>query len=186
MSLFRSLACILLALPVAAVGADSYAIDPEHTYPSLEFDHLGLSTWRAKFNKSAGRVTLDRAARTGSVEVVVYVESIDFGNRKMNEVALTADWLDFDHFPTMAYRGRVVFTGEAPTSVDGQLTLLGVSKPLALQINRFKCMPHPLLRKEMCGADAEGELDRTEFGMKQYPQGKQIHLRIQVEALKEN
>lgn len=174
------------ATPVLA-AADNYTIDVDHTFPSLEFSHMGLSVWRGKFNKTTGKVTLDRAAKTGSVDIQTDVASIDFGHNKMNEHALNADWLNATKYPTMTYKGPIVFKGDMPVSVDGQLTLRGVTKPVKLAINSFKCMPHPMLKKEVCGADAEGDLNRADFGMAQYTDngmGK-IHLRIQVEALKD-
>ena len=180
-------AAIASASAVAVAASDSYTVDPEHTYPSLEFSHMGISVWRGKFNKTIGKVTLDRAARTGSAEIRVYTASIDFGHPNMKEFALAVDWLNVEKFPTMAYKGDIKFFGDTPSSVDGQLTLLGVTKSLTLKINSFKCVPHPLLRKEICGADAEGDLNRADFGMKLYSEGEagKIHLRIQVEAMKD-
>jgi polyisoprenoid-binding protein YceI len=182
-------------LPLAMAGAaatalsapESYTIDPEHTYPALEFSHMGLSIWRGRFNKSSGKVFLDRAAKTGTAEVRVETSSIDFGHPKMKEFAITPDWLNVEKFPAMTYRGVLRFKGDTPDSVDGGLTLLGVTRPLTLRINSFKCMPHPMLKKEVCGADAEGDLNRAAFGMSLYSEGDagKIHLRIQVEALKD-
>lgn len=172
----------------AAAAADNYTIDPAHTYPSLEFSHMGLSIWRGKFNETAGKVVLDRAARTGSAEIAVDTASIDFGLDAINEHAVTADWLDVEKFPTMTYRGVIKFEGDTPASVDGQLTLRGVSRPLKLKINSFKCIEHPIFKKEVCGADVEGELNRADFGMTKYAEGEagKVRLRIQVEALKES
>jgi polyisoprenoid-binding protein YceI len=181
-----SLAVAGISLPAAASPA-SYTVDPDHTYPSLEMSHMGLSIWRGKFNKTSGKVTLDRAVRTGSAEIVVDTASIDWGHDKMNEFARSADWLNVEKFPTMTYRGALKFKADTPVSVDGNLTLLGTTHPLKLKINSFKCMPHPLFKKEVCGADAEGDLDRADFGMSKYSEGGagRIHLRIQVEALKD-
>ena len=180
---------VLLAgstLPAAA-AADSYTVDPNHTYPSLEMSHMGLSVWRGKFNRTTGKVLLDRAAKSGSAEIEVSTASIDFGLDKMNEAASSADWLNVQKYPTMTYKGALKFQGDAPAAVDGQLTLLGVTRPVALRINTFKCVPHPMLKREVCGADAEGDLDRADFGLTQYSQGGmgKIHLRIQVEAIKD-
>ncbi len=168
-------------------AADNYTIDPEHTYPSFEMPHMGISVWRGKFNKSSGKLMLDRATKTGSTEVQVSSASIDFGHDKMYEFAVTKDWLNIEKFPVMTYKGALKFTGDTPTAVAGALTLLGVTKPVNLKINSFKCMEHPMLKKEVCGADAEGDLDRADFGMSQYSEGGmgKIHLRIQVEAIKE-
>jgi len=175
-----------VSVPVLAM-AENFTVDPDHTYPSLEFSHMGISVWRGKFNKTTGKITLDRAARTGSADIQVDVTSIDFGLDKMNQHALTADWLNAGKFPTMSYKGAIRFEGDMPVAVDGQLTLLGVTKPLTLKINSFNCIAHPLYKKKVCGADAEGDLNRADFGMTKYSEGEagKVHLRIQVEALKD-
>ena len=174
------------AAPAPAPGR--YKLESEHTFPSLEFPHMGLSIWRGKFNRTTGTATLDRAAKAGSVTVNVDTASIDFGLNSINEYALRPEWLNTAKFPTMSYSGTLVFAGDQPVAVDGQLTLLGVTRPLRLTINSFKCIEHPFYKKEACGADAEGELDRAEFGMKQYTEdgAGRIRLRIQVEAVKED
>ena len=182
-----ALALLALAAAPAAAAPQRYAIDPDHTYPSLEFPHMGISTWRGKFTRTRGSVMLDREARTGTVDVTIEADSIDFGHRTMNQVALSAEWLNVAAHPTMRYEGTLRFEGDRPASIDGKLTLLGVTKPVPLRIESFRCIRHPLLRREVCGADASGALDRAEFGMTQLTAdgaGK-IALRIQVEALRE-
>ena len=171
----------------ASGAADTYTIDKDHTYPSFEFSHMGISVWRGKFGKTSGRVTLDRAARTGSVNILVNTASIDFGHKAMNEAAIGADWFNIEWHPTMSYQGALRFEGDAPVAVEGRLTLLGTTRAMNLKINSFKCIEHPMFKREVCGADAEGELNRADFGMKLYSDGGmgKIHLRIQVEALKD-
>jgi len=180
------LAATLAFAPVPSFCA-TYTIDKDHTHPSFEFSHMGISVWRGTFARSSGRVTLDREAHTGSVQVVVNTDSIDFAHKAMNEIAITADWLNIEWHPTMNYQGTLRFQGDAPVAVDGQLTLLGVTRPLVLKINSFKCIEHPLFKREVCGADAEGELNRADYGMKLYSGGEagKIRLHIQVEALKD-
>jgi len=182
-------AVVIAGASVAGLAnADNYTIESHHTYPSLEFTHMGLSTWRGKFNRTSGKVTLDRAARTGSTEITVDTSSIDFGHDKMNEFAVGEEWLNVGKYPVMTYKGVLQFRGDTPASVDGQLTLLGVTKPVRLNINSFVCIFHPYYKKEVCGADAEGDLNRADFGMTQYSEGEagKIHLRIQVEAIKDD
>jgi polyisoprenoid-binding protein YceI len=172
-----------------ALGAPvTYRIDPDHTYPSLEFPHMGISVWRGKFTRTRGRVVLDREARTGSVDVTVEAASIDFGHPAMNEAAIAPEWLNADMHPTLRYIGTVRFEGERPASVEGELTLMGVAKAVPLRIESFKCIRHPLFRREVCGADASGVLDRADFGMKQYTAdgAGRITLRIQVEAVRQD
>ncbi len=185
----RSLILAAAALAFATVPALSatYTLDKDHTHPSFEFSHMGISVWRGTFARSSGRVTLDREAHTGTVQVVVNTDSIDFAHKAMNEIAITADWLNIEWHPTMNYQGTLRFQGDTPVAVDGQLTLLGITRALVLKIDSFKCIQHPLFKKEVCGADAEGEFNRADYGMKLYSDGEagKIRLHIQVEALKD-
>jgi polyisoprenoid-binding protein YceI len=173
----------------AIAAPDNYTIDPTHTYPSIEFSHMGISVWRGKFNKTSGKISLDRAAKSGTVEVTIDISSINFGLAAMDEKARSDDFFDTAKFPTATYKGKLKFAGDKPKSVDGQITIRGITRPATLSINLFNCMPHPMLKKEVCGADAEGELNWSEYGMKmsQYGQGDagKVRLRIQVEAIKD-
>jgi polyisoprenoid-binding protein YceI len=180
------LACAAFALPAVA-APERYRIDPDHTYPSFEFAHMGISTWRGKFTRTRGTVDLDRAAASGAVDVTIEAASIDFGHRVMNEVAIGAEWLNADMNPTLRYVGTLRFEGDRPVTVEGNLTLLGVTRPVPLRIESFRCIRHPIFRREVCGADASGTFDRADFGMKQYTQdgAGRMTLRIQVEALHE-
>jgi len=184
------LAAVVACAALPAIAApDNYTVDPMHTYPSLEFSHMGLSVWRGKFNKTSGKISLDRAAKSGTVEITIDVSSINFGLAAMDEKARSDDFFDTEKFPTATYKGKIKFAGDKPKIVDGQITIRGVTRPATLNINLFNCMPHPMLKKEVCGADAEGELNWSEYGMKlsQYGQGDagKVRLRIQVEAIKD-
>jgi polyisoprenoid-binding protein YceI len=184
--------CLFGLLAVAAAlpaysAPETYVIDPEHTFPSLEMSHMGLSVWRGKFNRSRGEVSLDLAAHKGAVKVEVDTDSIDFGLDSMHEHAITADWLNVAKFPTMTFTGAMRFQGDKPVEVDGKLTLRGITKPLKLTINSFTCTEHFYYKKPVCGADAQATLDRADWGMSQYADngmGK-ILVRIQVEAFKD-
>jgi len=172
---------------VAAAAPVTYNVDPDHTYPSFEADHMGLSIWRGKFNKTSGKVTLDKAAGQGTVEVTIDAASIDFGHAKMNEVAQGPDLFDVAKYPLATYKGKFEgFANGAPSRVVGTLTMHGATRPVVLQLNSFKCMPHPLYKREVCGADALTVLNRDEFGMdagKPYGFSMDVTLRIQVEAI---
>lgn len=184
---------IVAALLVGAAvsvhaGGEHYIIDPAHTYPSIEFSHLGISLWRGKFEKTRGSITIDRAAKTGTVDVAVETASLDWGLEAMNEYSRKAEWFDVAKFPTAVYKGTLIFDGETPNAVEGRLTLKGITRRVRLDIDLFKCIPHPLLKKELCGADAAGELHWSDFGMQKYGEGDtdKVRLRIQVEALKQD
>ena len=172
----------------AAVAAPvSYTIDPDHTYPTFEADHMGgMSYWRGKINSSSGKIVLDKAAGTGSVEVTMDMKTIDFGNDALNAHAQTPDLFDTAKFPTATFTGKLAkFQNGSPTEVDGTLTLHGVTKPVTLKINSFMCKDHPMKKKEFCGADASATINRDDFGVdfgKQMGFKMGVTLRISVEA----
>ena len=177
-----------VALGGAASAAPvTYNIDPNHTYPSFEADHLGVSIWRGKFNNTAGQVALDKAAGQGTVEVTIDAASIDFGHDKLNAWAKGTDLLDVGKYPQATYKAKLDgFADGAPTRVAGDLTLHGITRPVELKINSFKCRPHPLLKRELCGVDALGTFKRDEFGLdagKPHGFKMDVTLRIQVEAI---
>ncbi|HEY8540022.1 MAG TPA: YceI family protein, partial [Steroidobacteraceae bacterium] len=127
-------------------------------------------------------------AQTGTVEITIDTSSIDFGHDKLNEHAKSSDMFDVAKYPTATYTGKLVnFKNDAPTEVDGTLELHGVKKPVKLTINKFTCKPHPMLKKEVCGADASAVINREDFGIsygKQFGFDMTVKLAIQVEALK--
>ena len=180
---------LLLAASGSAIAAAvTYQIDPDHTYPSFEADHMGgLSVWRGKFNHTRGTVTLDKTAGTGTVDVTVDIKSADFGLDALNRSAQGKDLFESSRYPQATYTGKLVdFVNGAPTRVAGKLTLHGITHPLDLKINSFKCMPHPMLKREVCGADALATFRRDAFGMnagKDYGFSMDVTLRIQVEAI---
>lgn len=151
----------LLAAPV------TYVIDPGHTFPAFEADHWGgRSIWRGKIEQSSGTVVLDREAQSGTVNVTMDMASINFGHEGMNTHAKAPDILDVEKFPTATYVGQLAnFKNGAPTAVNGTLTMHGVSKPVNLAINTFKCEPHIRTKREVCGADAVTTIQRDEFGV---------------------
>lgn len=183
---------LLLAMLVAASGQAmaapvSYEIDPMHTYPSFEADHMGISYWRGKFNKTSGTLILDKEGATGSVDVKIDIASVDFGLDAMTEQAVSPEFFDSAKYPQATYKGKLVdFVDGAPTRVVGDLTLHGVTRPVELKINGFKCIPHPMFKRDLCGADASAVFKRDEFGLsagKEYGFSMDVNLRIQMEAV---
>jgi len=187
---FKHLMIALLATASAGsamAAADTYNLDPTHTFPSFEADHMGMSVWRGKFNKTKGTVTLDRAAKTGSLDLVIEADSIDFGLDAMNAHAKKADMFNVEKFPEITYKSKSFkFNGEQLVEVDGELTLLGVTKPVKLTVDKFKCIMHPRYKREVCGADAKAEFKRSDFGLNfGLPAfSPEVKLAIQVEAIK--
>ena len=178
---------ITLATPAFAAPVN-YTIDANHTFPLFETDHLGFSTQRGRFNKTSGKIVLDVAARTGSVDVSIDAASIDMGFAKWNDNMRGEGFFNTAEFPTISFKAeRLVFDGDKPVSAEGSLTLLGVTKPVTLTLTRFHCAPHPLNKRETCGADIIARLKRSEFGMTKYipSVSDEVRLIIPVEAYKE-
>lgn len=175
----------------AMAAVDTYALDPNHTYPSFEADHFGgVSVWRGKFKKSNdGVVKIDRAAKTGTVEVTIDASSIDTGNDKLDKHLQTPEFFDVAKYPTAVYKGtQIKFDGDTPVEVIGTLTLHGVTKPLNLKIESFKCFINPMLKREVCGTESTATFDRADFGIdwgKAYGFSTKTVLNIQAEGVKQ-
>jgi len=182
------LAGALSLTAVSALAAPvTYKVDPAHTYPSFEADHMGgLSKWRGKFNSSSGTFSIDKDAKTGTVDITIETSSIDLGLEKLETHLKSPDFFDVEKYPTATYKGKFTkFQGDAPTEVQGELTLHGVTKPVTLKLNSFKCMSHPMKKKEFCGADASATINRKDFGMgwgENFGFKMETKLAIQVEA----
>ena len=182
------IATLAATLAAPAFAADTYSIDPGHTHPSFEISHFGWSTQRGRFDKVSGKLTLDRATKTGSADVTIDVASISTGVGKLDEHLKSEDFFNVAKYPTITFKSQKLnFTGDKPSSVDGELTLLGVTKPLTLTISGFQCAPNQFIKKDVCGADATGTIKRTEFGMTKYAPnlGDDVKLIINVEASKD-
>lgn len=180
---------LILGMASASAAETTYTLDPDHTHPSFEVDHFGgLSVWRGTFKKTTGTVQYDAAAKTGVVDVLIDTASIDFAQDKLNEHVSSPEMLDVARFPTAVYKGQFRdFSSNGPKTIVGELTLHGITKPVTLNINSFKCFEHPMLKKQVCGADAVGSFNRADFGVnygQQYGFKQDVLLRIQVEGIK--
>ncbi len=172
---------------MALAAPATYKVDSTHTFPSFEADHFGgMSVWRGKFNQTSGNITLDLAAKTGSVDITIDAASVDTGEDGLNKHLKGGDFFDVEKFPTATYKGKFTkFVDGKPTEVTGNLTLHGVTKPVTLTIRSFKCMPHPMKKKEFCGADVTTTINREDFGVsygKAFGFSMDVKLNIQVEA----
>lgn len=181
-------AMLLATLSSHSNAADSYNLLPSHTYPSFEADHWGgLSVWRGKFTKTSGNVVLDREARTGTLQVTIETASVDAGHVAMNAVLVSKRILDAEKYPTIVYQGTSMrFDGDVPVEVIGELTLNGVTRPLNLRIDSFKCMQSHLYKRQVCGVNALASFNRADFGVNvnlELGFKPEIKLAIQAEAL---
>jgi polyisoprenoid-binding protein YceI len=171
-----------------AIAADSYTLDSNHTFPSFEVNHFGYSIQRGRFNKTAGKITLDTTAKAGTADITIDATSVDTGLDKLEEHLRGEDFFNVARYPTIKFKSdKFTFEGDKVKSVSGNLTMLGVTKPVTLNAAYFNCAVHPMAKKPACGGDFIATLKRSEFGMRYAlpAVADDVTLRIQVEALKD-
>ncbi len=178
-------AAMLAAMP--AFAADTYTMDPEFTIPAFEVQHLGFTTQRGRFDKSEGKVVLDTAGRRGSVEFTVHTQSLDMGSPAWTLHVSSEGLFNVEKYPTMNFKSdRLIFEGDKVVAAEGQFTLLGVTKPLRVTVNRFGCAANPLNKKFMCAGDIAATIRRSDYGMTKYipTVSDEIKINVPVEAYK--
>ena len=159
-------ACAFVAMGNVA-AQEVYVLDANHTIPMYETTHLGFSVQRGTFNNVSGRVTLDRAAKKGAMDIVIATTSVVPTSPRLAAQMKGEDFFNVEKFPTMTYKSAdLEFDGDNLVGAKGELTLLGVTQPVALKISNFKCGPHPFNKRTMCGGEATTTIKRSEFGMK--------------------
>ena len=191
----KTFAKISTALTLAAAfsapafaAPETFTLDANHTYPRFSYSHLGFSTQQSRFNKTTGKVVLDKAAKTGSVDITIDTKSIDTGSDLFNEHIQAEDFLDTAKYPTATFKStKVTFDGDKPATIEGDLTLKGVTKKVTLTVTRFLAMPHPMQKKDAIGADAHTVVKRTDFNMGKYAPhvGDDVRIDIALEAVKQ-
>ena len=177
----------LATMPLNAVIAADYAIDPGHTYVSFAVNHLGFSTMRGKFDRQSGSMQFDPGAKKASVMIEIDATSIDTGHDKRDAHLQSPDFLNAVENPTITFKSTAVtWSGSVLATVTGDLTILGVSKPVTLTVTSMNCGPHPFSKKETCGFDATASIKRTDYGVNYgMPAiGEVLDLQIEVEAAK--
>ncbi len=166
---------------------EDYVIDPTHTYPNFAVSHLGFSTMYGRFDQTSGEFSIDREAKKGSVKITIDTATINTGLKKRDDHLRSPDFFNTVEFPTATYQATdIKFNGDDPEIIEGNLTLLGVTKPVTLTITSFKCGTNPMNNKAMCGVDITGQLKRSDFGMKYALPGvgDEIKLIISAEGYK--
>ena len=148
---------------------------------------MGFSTLQGRFDQTSGTITLDRAAKTGSVNISIETDSVSTGYVKRDEHLKSPDFFNAAEFPAITYKSTAVhFKGDTPSSVDGNLTIMGVTRPVTLTIAAFNCGSNPMNKKSECGAGASAQIKRSDFGVKYgLPNiGDDVKLVFEIEAIK--
>jgi len=187
----KSIALIALAAAFAApafAAPETYVLDSTHSFPRFSYSHFGYSTQLSRFDKTTGTVVFDKAARTGAVDVVIDTKSVNTGYPTFNEHIQGEDFLDTAKYPTATFKStKVIFEGDKPAKVEGNLTLKGVTKPVVLTVTSFQAMPHPMMKKDAIGANAYTIVKRSEFNAGKYAPyvGDEVRIDIALEAIKQ-
>ena len=181
-------ASVLGAFSTSAFAApETFNVEPTHTYPRFEYSHFGYSNQQQRFDKTSGKIVLDRTAQTGSVDVTIDATSVNTGYALFNQHIQAEDYFDTAKFPTITFKStKVKFEGGKPVAVDGNLTIKGVTRPVTLTVASFHSMPHPMLKKDAIGANAVARIKRSEFNMGKYAPnvGDEVTIDIGLEAIK--
>jgi polyisoprenoid-binding protein YceI len=174
------------ALASAMAAPVTYGVDGTHTYPRFSYSHFGYSTQLSSFSKTTGKVVFDAEAKKGSVDIVIDMKSVNTGFADFNEHIQGEDFLDTAKFAQATFKStKVVFDGDKPQSIEGQLTIKGVTKTVTLTVTSFQAMPHPMLKKPAIGANAFTVIKRSEFNAGKYAPyvGDDVRIDIAIEAI---
>ena len=177
------------ALSAPAFAAqETYVLDSAHSFPRFSYNHFGYSTQVSRFNKTTGKIVYDKEAKTASVDIVIDATSVDSGFPVFNEHLRGEDFFDTAKYPTATFKStKVIFEGDKPSAIEGDLTIKGITKPVTLTVTSFHAMPHPMRKKDAIGANAFTVIKRSEFNAgKHVPYvGDEVRIDIGVEAIKE-
>jgi len=190
-ALTRIAAALALSAAAAApalAAPETFVLDGSHTFPRFSYSHFGYSTQLSSFSKTTGKVVFDKAAKTGAVDIVIDTKSVNTGFDTFNEHIQGEDFLDTAKFPTATFKStKVVFEGDKPAKVEGQLTIKGVTKPVTLTVTSFQAMPHPMMKKDAIGANAYTVIKRSEFNAGKYAPyvGDEVRIDVALEAIKD-
>jgi polyisoprenoid-binding protein YceI len=183
--LSATLALATLTAGAALAAPVSYTVDSSHTFPRFSYSHLGYSTQLSSFGKTTGSVVLDAQAKTGSVDIVIDTTTVNTGSVDFNGHIQGEDFLDTAKFPKATFKStKVVFEGDKPAAIEGQLTIKGVTKPVTLTVTSFQAANHPMLKVPALGANAFVNIKRSEFNAGKYAPfvGDEVRIDIAIEA----
>lgn len=162
-----ALAAAMIA-PVAAAPV-SYIIDSTHTFPRLTYNHLGLSTQVNRFTNTTGTIEYDAEAKTAQVDITIDMTSIETGSDTFNGHIQGEDFFDTENYPEATFTSTdVIFDGDTPSAIEGDLTIKDVTLPVTLTLNHFVSKPHPMLKKDAIGAGASVTVKRSDFNAGKY------------------
>lgn len=189
LALATAAASITLATSAAHAQSATYVVEPTHTFATFEIDHFGAAVNRGRFERKEGQITLDKAARTGKVEITFHIDSVSTGVAPFDKHLKSSDIFDAEKFPTATFVGdKFTFSGDKLSEVAGNMTIKGKTQPVVFKANQFNCYQSPMLKREVCGGDFEATIDRTAFGVDygvNFGVSKNVRIVATIEAIKQ-
>ncbi len=186
---FSSAVVFAAAFSAPALAApETYTIDNSHTFPRFSYNHLGFSQQVSRFNTTSGKVVFDKEAKTGSVDLTIDMKSVDTGSKLFDEHIQAEDFLHTEKHPTATFKStKVTFSGDKPATIEGDLTLKGITKKVVLTVTSFQAAPHPIVKKDAIGANAHTTVKRSDFKMDKYAPAvsDEVRIDIAIEAIKQ-
>jgi polyisoprenoid-binding protein YceI len=182
-------AAALLSSTAAVAAPGKYTYDPAHTQIFFQVDHVGFSHPHGRFDKFSGGFTFDPDhPEQSNVEITIDTKSIDMASDLWNNAMKGGAFFNTDKFPTMTFKStKIEKTGANTGKLTGDLTLLGVTKPVTLDVTYNKSGIHPFNKNYIAGFSATGTIHRSDFGMKAANGiGEDAKLDIQVEGIRQD
>jgi polyisoprenoid-binding protein YceI len=189
-SLYAPIAVLVVAFPLTVVAQETYVVDPVHSQPQYEARHIGMGSQHGNFGKMTGKITLDRAAKKGSAELTIDATSIRSNDPRLDAILKGERYFNVEKYPTLAFKStNITFDGDRVIAIDGELTMLGLAKPVSFRVTHFNCGESPFNKRPMCGADATATIKRSDWGMTSGLQinnpSDEIRLMVPIEAYRE-
>ena len=166
----------------ASSHATEFTLDPSRTLVSFEMRSLG-TTQRGELSGATGTVTVDSAEERGEIDIVIDARSLKANTAATAKFVSGPSLLNTAMHPEIAYQAQhIVFSGGRPARIEGELTLLGVTRPVALYVSDYDCNGEV---DERCTLVATAYLKRSAFGMTRYRMfaSDEVKLAIQAEGV---
>jgi len=186
-----ALAICAALLKTSPSAAETYRIDPDHTFAHFAVVHTGVSSVRGRIGVAKGSATLDPAQQTAEVTVELDLRTLDTGVKRLDAILSGEMFFDVGKFKSARFSGHAVrFADGVPVEFDGELTIRNITQPIHLTAERFVCQQVTILviKHYVCGGDLSATLKRSDFGLTKYLSmvSDEVRITISVEAIRED
>lgn len=182
-----ALLTVLAAFSTAAHAApETYVIDNSQTKSQFSLKYLGVAEQTHNFDKVSGKVLFDPVSRTGSAEVSIDASSVNTGHSSLDNQLQTAAFFDTANYPAIVFKSSQMKLDGEQTSMAGELTIKGVTRPVTLAISGFQCAQDPTFKVESCAAQATVTVKRSDFNMGKFSfiASNEITLNMAIKAVR--